>query len=153
RRNSSDTSAIEVHGLSKTFGDHTAVSNVSFSEPQGATRGLVGESGPGNTTTVRLNLGLERPDTGNDRIFGQHFAPAKESDRSDLRDRLGAISQVRVASFDPRYTTSQILTNALSQGTTSRARRYHKPALELLDLVELDSSLLARSPRELSGGQ
>lgn len=153
RQNSSHTSAIEVHGLSKTFGDHTAVSDVSFSVPQGSTLGLVGESGSGKTTTARMILGLERPDTGSVRLFGQHFAPAKESDRRDLRDRLGAIYQDPLASFDPRYTTSQILTNALSQGTTSRARRYHKPALELLDLVELDSSLLSRSPRELSGGQ
>lgn len=152
-RKLTDTLAIAVHGLSKTFGDHAAVSDVSFSVPQGSTLGQVGESGSGKTTTARMILGLERPDTGSVSIFGQHFAPAKESDRRDLRDQLGAIYQDPLASFDPRYTTSQILINALSSGTTSRSRHYHKRALELLDLVELDSSLLSRSPRELSGGQ
>ena len=152
-RKPTDTSAIEVDGLSKTFGDHAAVSHVSLSVPQGSTLGLVGESGSGKTTTARMILGLERPDQGSVRIFDQRFAPAKESERRDLRDRLGAIYQDPLASFDPRYTTSQILINALSTGTTSRSRQYHKRALELLDLVELDSSLLSRSPRELSGGQ
>lgn len=152
-REPSDISAIEVHGLSKAFGDHAAVSGVSLSVPQGSTLGLVGESGSGKTTTARMILGLERPDQGSVRIFGQHFAPAKESERRDLRDRLGAIYQDPLASFDPRYTTSQILINALSDGTTSRSRQYLKRARELLDLVELNSSLLSRSPRELSGGQ
>ncbi|WP_022871472.1 ATP-binding cassette domain-containing protein [Yaniella halotolerans] len=152
-REPSDISAIEVHGLSKAFGDHAAVFGVSLSVPQGSTLGLVGESGSGKTTTARMILGLERPDQGSVRIFGQHFAPAKESERRDLRDRLGAIYQDPLASFDPRYTTSQILINALSDGTTSRSRQYLKRARELLDLVELNSSLLSRSPRELSGGQ
>ena len=48
---------------------------------------------------------------------------------------------------------SQILINALSQGTTSRSRQYRKQAEELLEMVELDSSVLGRYPRELSGGQ
>lgn len=152
-RKLADALAIDVHGLSKSFGDHAAVSDVSFSVPRGSTLGLVGESGSGKTTTARMILGLERPDAGSVSIFGHHFAPAKESDRRDLRDQLGAIYQDPLASFDPRYTTSQVLINALSGGTTSRSRQYRKRVLELLDMVELDSSLLARSPRELSGGQ
>src|SRR5699024_1769518 len=77
--------AVEVKGLSKTFGAHTAVDDVSLNIPKGATLGLVGESGSGKTTIARMILGLTPPDTGSVKIFGQHFAPAKEVDRRALR--------------------------------------------------------------------
>lgn len=152
-RKVSDTLAVEVSGLTKTFNDHAAVTDVSLTIPKGTTLGLVGESGSGKTTTARMILGLTQPDSGTVQIFGQHFAPAKESDRRGLRERLGAIYQDPLASFDPRYSVSQILTNALSGGLTSRARQYRNRVIELLDMVELSSSLLSRNPRELSGGQ
>lgn len=152
-RKTTDPLAIDVQGLSKSFGDHAAVSDVSLSVAQGTTLGLVGESGSGKTTTARMILGLERPDTGKVSILGEHFVPAQEADRRQLRNKLGAIYQDPLASFDPRYSTSQVLVNALSHGTTSRSRQYRARALELLEMVELDSSVLSRNPRELSGGQ
>lgn len=149
----SDEVAVEVTGLSKTFGDHAAVDNVSLTIPRGTTLGLVGESGSGKTTTARMILGLTTPDTGTVKVFGQQFAPAKETERRRLRNRLGAIYQDPLASFDPRYSVSQVLINALSGGATSRSRTYRPRAIELLEMVELDSSVLSRNPRELSGGQ
>src|SRR5699024_2630145 len=151
-RVSTDDTAIEVTGLSKTFGAHTAVDDVSLNIPKGATLGLVGESGSGKTTIARMILGLTPPDTGSVKIFGQHFAPAKEVDRRALRGYLGAIYQDPLASFDPRYSVSQILVNAISRGTTTRSRQYRQRAIELLDMVELDNTLLGRHPSELSGG-
>lgn len=148
-----DELAVEAIELSKTFGDHAAVNNVSLTVPKGTTVGLVGESGSGKTTTARMILGLTAPDTGTVNILGEHFAPAKESDRQDLREHLGAIYQDPLASFDPRYSVSQVLVNALSRGETSRSRQYHSRVAELLDMVELESAVLTRSPMELSGGQ
>ena len=149
----SDELAVEVNGLSKTCDEHAAVVDVSLSIPKGTTLGLVGESGSGKTTTARMILGLAAPDTGTVKIFDEHFAPPRESERRGLRDKLGAIYQDPLASFDPRYSVSQVLVNALSRGETSRSRKYRSRAVELLDMVELDSSLLSRNPRELSGGQ
>lgn len=145
--------AVEVTGLSKSFDDHVAVNDVSLSLAKGTTLGLVGESGSGKTTTARMILGLTPPDAGSVKILGEHFAPAKESDRIDLRDKLGAIYQDPLASFDPRYTVSQILVNALSNGVTSRSRHYRDRIRDLLDMVELESTVLTRNPMELSGGQ
>ena len=152
-RERSDELAVQATGLSKTFGDHLAVNDVTLSIPRGTTLGLVGESGSGKTTTARMILGLTAPDTGTVEIFGEHFAPAKESERRALRERLGAIYQDPLASFDPRYSVAQVLTNALSKGTTSRSHKYRQRAIDLLEMVELDSSVLGRNPRELSGGQ
>ena len=152
-RLSTDDFAVEVTGLSKTFGVHTAVDDVSLNIPKGATLGLVGESGSGKTTIARMILGLTPPDTGSVKIFGKHFAPAKEADRRALRGHLGAIYQDPLASFDPRYSVSQILVNAVSRGTTARSRQYRQRATELLDMVELANTVLGRHPSELSGGQ
>src|SRR5699024_8497879 len=102
---------------------------------------------------ARMILGLTAPDAGTVNILGEHFAPAKESDRRDLREHLGAIYQDPLASFDPRYSVSQVLVNALSRGETSRSRQYRDRVTELLDMVELESAVLTRSPMELSGGQ
>lgn len=145
--------AVETTGLSKNFNGHTAVDNVSLALPKGSTLGLVGESGSGKTTTARMILGLTRPDTGSVKLLDQPFAPAKETDRRHLRENLGAIYQDPLASFDPRYSVSQILVNALSRGETSRSRQFQNRARELLDMVELDATLLSRNPMELSGGQ
>lgn len=152
-RPDSDEFAIEATGLSKRFDDHLAVDDVSLALPKGTTLGLVGESGSGKTTTARMILGLTPPDTGSVNILGDHFAPAKEADRRALREQLGAIYQDPLASFDPRYSVSRILTNALSRGVTSRSRNYRKQVQELFDMVELDSTMLNRNPMELSGGQ
>ena len=147
----SDRLAVEVTGLSKTFEDHAAVVDVSLAIPRGTTLGLVGESGSGKTTTARMILGLTAPDTGTVQVFGHQFAPAKESDRRMLRNRLGAIYQDPLASFDPRYSVSQVLINALSGGETSRSRTYRARAIELLDMVELDSTVLGRNTARAVG--
>src|SRR5699024_5266222 len=63
-RERSDELAVQATGLSKTFGDHLAVNDVTLSIPRGTTLGLVGESGSGKTTTARMILGLTAPDTG-----------------------------------------------------------------------------------------
>src|SRR5699024_4760103 len=94
--------APEVTALSDTSAAQCAVDDVPGNIPKGATSGLVGESGSGKTTIARMILGLTPPDTGSVKIFGQHFAPAKEVDRRALRGYLGAIYQDPLASFDPR---------------------------------------------------
>jgi ABC-type glutathione transport system ATPase component len=69
---------IEVSGVTKTFTVEgralTAVDDVSFSVPAGTTHALVGESGSGKTTTIRLLLGLEKPDRGSITVAGSSVA-------------------------------------------------------------------------------
>ncbi len=145
--------ALRVNGLSKSFGGHTAVENVSFEVPRGKTLGIVGESGSGKTTTARMVLGIEKPDDGQVELLGQGFVPQRESARRELRRQMGAIYQNPLGSFDPRYSVSQLLTDALSQGRTKRSGQYRDEVARLLEQVELDPVLGARNPVELSGGQ
>ena len=55
---------VEVRGLTKAFGRVTAVREMSFTAPAGKVTGFLGPNGSGKTTTLRVVLGLVRPDTG-----------------------------------------------------------------------------------------
>ncbi len=66
--------AIEIHGLSKRFGDVAAVDDLSFSARTGAVTGFLGPNGAGKTTTLRMLLGLVTPTAGTATIDGQPYA-------------------------------------------------------------------------------
>ena len=63
--------AIEIHGLSKRFGDVAALDDLSFSARAGAVTGFLGPNGAGKTTTLRMLLGLVTPTAGTATIDGQ----------------------------------------------------------------------------------
>lgn len=71
-----DPDAISVRGIAKTYRDFfrrpvaEALRGVSFSVPRGAVYGLIGPNGSGKSTTVKLLLGLLRPDRGEIAVFG-----------------------------------------------------------------------------------
>ena len=65
-----DANAIEIRGLSKAFGDTTALEDVSFTVRQGEIFGFMGHNGAGKTTTIRMLLGLLRPTRGEARVLG-----------------------------------------------------------------------------------
>src|SRR4051794_20864319 len=72
--------AVQIRGLSKTFGKHLAVSGLDLTVEPGQIYGFLGANGAGKTTTIRLMLGLLRPTQGTVRIFGHDVA----------RHRIGA---------------------------------------------------------------
>ena len=58
------SSAIVAEGISKSFGEVEALKNLELDIPEGAFFVLLGPSGAGKTTTLRVLAGLEKPDTG-----------------------------------------------------------------------------------------
>ncbi|MBK8752738.1 MAG: ribosome-associated ATPase/putative transporter RbbA [Candidatus Competibacteraceae bacterium] len=81
--------AIEAKGLTRRFGDFTAVDQVSFTIEQGEIFGFLGSNGCGKTTTMKMLTGLLPASAGEARLFGQIV------DASDLgiRQRVGYMSQ------------------------------------------------------------
>jgi len=61
---------IDVSGLTRRFGDNTALDSVSVAMPRGAVYGLVGANGAGKTTLIKHILGLLRAQSGSVRVFG-----------------------------------------------------------------------------------
>jgi ABC-2 type transport system ATP-binding protein len=64
---------IEVRGLSKRYGATVAVDGLSFDVRPGMVTGFLGPNGSGKSTTMRLLLGLDRPDAGQVRINGRRY--------------------------------------------------------------------------------
>src|SRR3954463_4487827 len=73
--------AIEIQGLSKRFGDITAVDELSFSTREGAVTGFLGPNGAGKTTTLRMLLGLVTPTEGTATVDGRPYADLAEPAR------------------------------------------------------------------------
>jgi len=78
---------IETRGLTKLFGQHTAVTDLNLQVPRGCAFGFLGHNGAGKTTVIRLLLGLIRPDQGTILIAGRRVA----DDRERVLARVGAI--------------------------------------------------------------
>src|SRR3954466_6368292 len=67
---------IEAQGLTKRYGDKVAVDNLSFTVHPGVVTGFLGPNGAGKSTTMRLILGLDRPDAGQALVNGHRFRTA-----------------------------------------------------------------------------
>ncbi|WP_040156362.1 ABC transporter ATP-binding protein [Mobilicoccus massiliensis] len=64
---------IELTGLTKTFGDHRAVDDLTFTAPSGRVTGFLGPNGAGKSTALRMVCGLSRPDSGTATVDGTRF--------------------------------------------------------------------------------
>jgi ABC-2 type transport system ATP-binding protein len=84
----SPDNAIEVHGLTKRYGDVLAVDGIDFAAPPGATVGLLGGNGAGKTTTIAMLLGLLLPTSGSICVLGHDM----------LRDRFAALARMNFSS-------------------------------------------------------
>jgi peptide/nickel transport system ATP-binding protein len=149
---------IEVQGLHKSFVGpdakrRQAVSDISFRLEPGETVGIVGGSGSGKTTAMRIVLGLEQPDSGSVLIHGKDWSTLSARARNIERKRIQIVFQDPLRSFDPRYTVERVIGEALDAAGYARGAARQVRALELLQLVRLDGELLERRPIEMSGGQ
>ncbi|WP_328958132.1 ABC transporter ATP-binding protein [Kitasatospora purpeofusca] len=147
------TPLLDVDRIGRSFAGRPVVQDVSFRLHPGETLGLVGESGSGKTTTARIVLGLERPDTGTVRLDGRPWSALTERRRRADRLRIQAVQQDPLGSFDPRFTVERLVAEAVARTGVPRGAARRDRVTELLDQVGLPAALLARRPTELSGGQ
>ena len=86
---STDSPALQVDGLVKTFGDTTAVAGLDLTLERGQVMALLGPNGAGKTTTVEICEGFQRPDDGTVRVLGMDPV----TDRQAVRSRIGMMLQ------------------------------------------------------------
>ena len=140
----SQRAALTAAGLTKHYGDVTAVADVGFSLAEGEFLTLLGPSGSGKTTTLRLIAGFLRADSGQLLMSGRDI-----SDVPPHRRNIGMVFQ-NYALF-PHMTALRNVAFPLEMRGLSR-RRARSRVLEMLELVGLER-LENRYPREMSGGQ
>lgn len=118
---------IEAINLSKRYGDKLAVDQLSFTVQPGTVTGFLGPNGAGKSTTMRLILGLDRPNTGSATINGRHYRDLAEPLRV-----VGALLEAR-AVHSGRSAYNNLLVLAQSQGLP------RKRVDEVIELVGLTS--------------
>jgi len=138
---------IDLHELTKTYGKTPAVHKVSFAVAPGELLVLVGGSGSGKTTTLKMINRLIEPTSGHVRIDGKDAARLLGH---LLRRRIGYVFQ-RIGLF-PHLTVAANIAVPLTLASVDRARIVRRVA-ELLELVGLPDDIAARYPAALSGGQ
>jgi ABC-2 type transport system ATP-binding protein len=112
-----DTDAIVAEGLSKQYGDVSALRDVSFSVSSGSVLGLLGHNGAGKTTAIRILTTLAEPTSGKARVAG--FDVASEGAR--VRERIGVAGQAA--------TVDDLLTARANLEMVGRL--YHLPKAEV----------------------
>lgn len=139
---------IEVQNLTKKYNSKSIVDNISFTVNQGETFVILGTSGCGKTTTLKMVNRLIEPDSGTIKISGKDI---KEEKPEVLRRHIGYVIQ-NIGLF-PHWTVEQniaVVPKLLNWNKSEISKRVHA----LLELVDLSpKEFLKRFPHELSGGQ
>jgi sulfate/thiosulfate transport system ATP-binding protein len=136
--------AIQVRGVSKRFGDAVALENVNLDVPTGSLTALLGPSGGGKSTLLRVVAGLESPDSGQVFIDGEDVTGLAPRDRG-----IGFCFQ-HYAAFRHMNVWDNV-----AFGLKVRRRpkaEIRRRVTELLELVRLEG-FAQRYPSQLSGGQ
>lgn len=135
---------ITINGLSKKFGDFTAVDNVSLDIFKGELFGLLGGSGCGKTTLLRMLAGFETPSSGSIFIDGVDMTQVPPYERP-------VNMMFQSYALFPHMTVEKNVAYGLKRDGVARSEVTDRVA-EMLKMVEL-SDFARRKPRQLSGGQ
>lgn len=143
RRTAGEATVI-VDAVTKKFGDMTAVENVTLTVPTGTILGVIGPSGAGKTTVVRMLTGALEPSEGTVRVLGEN--PRRFHRRT--RERIGYMPQL--FTLYPDLTARENADFVASLFGMIFFRR-HRRVREVLELVELWQAR-GRRAGDLSGG-
>ena len=138
------TAAVELKGITKKFGDVTAVDNVDLTIEDGEFFSLLGPSGCGKTTTLRMIAGLEFPTEGSLSIFGEEVGTLAPNKRS-----VNTVFQ-NYALFPHLTVLDNVGFGLKMQGVAKKETK--ERAMEMIELVQL-AGLETRKPSQMSGGQ
>jgi len=122
--------AIEVHSLAKRFGDVVAVDRLSFSVKKGTVFGFLGPNGHGKTTTIKMLVGLLRPDSGTALVAGHDVLEEPMA----VRRSIGYVAESQ--GFYKRMTAAETL-DYVGRLLDMPANRRQRRSAELLDRAGL----------------
>ena len=131
----------------------TACNDINLNVYKGKTLGIVGESGCGKSTFVRMVISLDKPTSGEILYHGKNLADLSKKETWLNRQNMQMVFQDPLASFDPKMKIVDILTEPLINfGKLKKSEKENK-ARELLEMVELPGDFVDRYPHNMSGGQ
>lgn len=136
--------AVEAHGLSRTFRGRTAVDSLELRLPIGSIFALLGPNGSGKTTTVRMLTTILAPTGGRARVMG--YDVVRQADQ--VRQVVAVVPQGAVMSYQLDLFGNIYTYLILAGHRPAEARRRAREALDRFDLTEHQT----KRPHELSGG-
>lgn len=144
-------SEIVIDKVSKSFGPTDVLREVGLEVERGSITAVVGSSGCGKTTLLRIIAGFERPDAGSVSIGGTVVADGDGRMVPAHRRRVGYVAQD--GALFPHLTVGANIAYGLPGSRWRSRKASERRVAELLEMVSLDASYGRRRPHELSGGQ
>jgi phospholipid/cholesterol/gamma-HCH transport system ATP-binding protein len=141
---------IELRNVYFSVGDFHILKNISLKVMTGTSMMIVGVSGAGKSTILKLILGLIKPDSGEIHVEGEEISHYTEAELLPIRQKLGMVFQ-ESALFDS-LTVRENVGYVLYERKMMPEEQIEERILELLTLVELEE-MIDKMPSELSGGQ
>jgi phospholipid/cholesterol/gamma-HCH transport system ATP-binding protein len=142
--------AVEFEQVGFAFDEQVVLRDISFAIPKGTMTIILGESGVGKSTLLKLILGLLRPDAGAIRVNGQRVDTMSEQDMIRVRGDIGMVFQ-ELALFDS-LTVAENVGYRLFEEMRLPAAQARTRVEEVLGFIGL-AEFIDRMPSELSGGQ
>ena len=130
--------AIELINIVKKYGQQEVLNSFSLDIEKGKCLAVMGESGSGKSTIAKIIIGLEKPNSGEVKIFNKD---------------IEFLFQDSYNALNPRMTVEDLIYEPLQFSTDIDVKDKREFILELLKQVELAPELLTRRRDELSGGQ
>lgn len=140
--------AIEFRDVHLSFDDQKILDGISFTVKRGETKIILGRSGGGKSTTIKLVLGLLKPDSGRILIDGEDITDYTEAEMMEVRRKIGMVFQ-EGALFDSLSVYDNVAYRLHEQNIDeAEVEREVRRMLQFVDLEEA----IDKMPAELSGG-
>src|SRR5438874_8626510 len=142
------TPAIEFRDVTLSFDDRVVLDRMSFKVRKGETKIILGGSGGGKSTTIKLILGLLKPDEGRILVDGEDITDYTEAEMMDVRKKIGMVFQ-EGALFDSLSVYDNVAYRLHEQGLSEE--EVEPEVRRMLRFVNLEDAI-DKMPAELSGG-
>jgi len=140
--------AIEFRDVELAFDDRVILDKISFTIRRGETKIVLGGSGSGKSTIIKLVLGLLRPDSGTILVDGEDITQCDEQELTEIRKKIGMVFQ-EGALFDSLSVYDNVAYRLAEEGIDEDEIEHE--VVRMLRFVDLEDAI-DKMPIELSGG-
>jgi phospholipid/cholesterol/gamma-HCH transport system ATP-binding protein len=141
---------IVVRGLSKSFGTKRVLENIDMRFGRGEISVIIGGSGTGKTTLLRLLIGLEKPSEGSILVDGEDIVPLGDVEMNRMRRKFGMVFQY--AALLDSMTVLENVAFPLREHTRLSEKEIRAQVRQKLADLGLDERVEPQFPSQLSGG-